>query len=183
MSRLRVASLFASLAVAALAASGCGYKPVYGEQTTATVGDATYASLATVKILGIADRRGQILRNYLLDRMTPRGEPGTPRYLLSVTTSETTRITDSRADGTATRADLVVTARYALRDATTDLLVFSDSGQAVSTYNLLTARFASVVSEDEARRRAAEQLADQISVNVAMFLNRRHTPARADKPQ
>lgn len=186
MSRLRAASLTASLAAfaaAALLVSGCGYKPVYGEQSAATVGDATRASLASVKIAGIADRRGQLLRNYLLDRMTPRGEPGVPRYLLAVTTSETTRVTDSRPDGTATRADIIVVARYNLRDATTDLLVFSERSEAIATYNLLTVRFASVSSEDEARRRAVELLADQISVQVALFLNRRHTPARADKAQ
>jgi LPS-assembly lipoprotein len=182
VSRLRLASLVA-LAAAALAASGCGYRPVYGEQAAATVGDGARANLASVKVLGIADRRGQLLRNYLLDRMTPRGEPAAPRYVLAVTTSESTRTTDSRPDGTATRADIIVVARYNLRDATTDLLVFSERSEAIATFNLLTARFASVASEDEARRRAVEQLADQISVQVSLFLNRRHTPARADRAQ
>jgi LPS-assembly lipoprotein len=180
VSRLRLASLVA-LAAVALAASGCGYKPVYGEQSAATVGDGARASLASVRVSGIADRRGQLLRNYLLDRMTPRGEPAVPRYVLAVTTTETTRTTDSRPDGTATRADIIVVARYNLRDATTDLLVFSERSEAVATFNLLTARFASVASEDEARRRAMEQLADQISVQISLFLNRRHAPARAEK--
>lgn len=183
---LRIASQIASLAAAAaavLALSGCGYRPVYGEQSAATMGDATRTSLASVKVLGIAERRGQILRNYLMDRMTPRGEPSAPRYTLAITTSESIRITDSRPDGTATRADLVVVARYVLRDATSDLIVFSDRSDGLSTYNLLTARFASVASEDEARRRVMEQIADQISLQVGLFLNRRHTPARADKAQ
>ena len=186
MSRQRAASLTASLvalAAAAVVASGCGYRPVYGDQSAATVGDSSRASLASVKVAGIADRRGQLLRNYLLDRMTPRGEPSVPRYVLAVTTTETSRTTDSRPDGTATRADIIVVARYNLRDATTDLLVFSERSEAVATYNLLTARFASVASEDEARRRAVELLADQIAVQVSLFLNRRHTPARADKAQ
>jgi LPS-assembly lipoprotein len=175
---LRLASL-AAVAAAALLMSGCGYRPVYGDRSVATAGAAP---LGSVKVQGIADRRGQLLRNFLLDRMNPRGEPAAPRYVLAVTTTEATRITDSRPDGTATRADIVVFARYALRDATSDLLVFSDRGEAVATYNLLTARFASVASEDEARRRAMEELADQISLQVALFLNRRHAaPARADK--
>ncbi len=182
MSRLHIASLVV-FAAAALLLSGCGYRPVYGERSAATTGDGGRANLASVKILGIADQRGQLLRNLLLDRMNPRGEPGTPRYILAVTTSETTRITDSRPDGTATRADIIVLARYNLRDATSDLLVFADRTEAVATFNLLTARFASVASEDEARRRAVENLADQIAMQVALFLNRRHAPARADKAQ
>jgi LPS-assembly lipoprotein len=186
LSCLRIASQFASLvavAVAALVLSGCGYRPVYGEQSAATMGDGTRASLASVKVLGIADRRGQLLRNYLLDRMTPRGEPATPRYVLTVTTSESIRITDSRADGTATRADIVIVARYNLRDAASDLVVFTDRSDGLATYNLLTARFASVASEDEARRRVMEQIADQMSLQIALFLNRRHAPGRADKAQ
>jgi LPS-assembly lipoprotein len=184
LSRLRIAPRFAALVAAAaavLALSGCGYRPVYGEQSAAVSGDGARANLGSVKILGIADRRGQILRNYLLDRMTPRGEPATPRYILSVTTTEGRRITSTRADGTGTRADLVIVARFSLRDATSDLVVFTERSEGVATYNLLTARYASVASEDEARRRAVELLADQISLQVALFLNRRHAPGQADK--
>ena len=182
MSRLRLASLIAA-AAALLALSGCGYRPVYGEQSAAVSGDGARANLGSVKILGIADRRGQLLRNYLLDRMTPRGEPATPRYILSVTSNESRRITVSRPDGTATRADLAIVARYSLRDATSDLVVFSERAEAVTTYNLLTARFASVASEDEARRRAVEQIADQMALQIALVLNRRHAPGQADKAQ
>src|SRR5690606_19133255 len=91
LSRFCIAPRFAALAAAAaavLALSGCGYRPVYGEQSAAVSGDGARSNLGSVKVLGIADRRGQILRNYLLDRMTPRGEPATPRYILSVTTTE-----------------------------------------------------------------------------------------------
>lgn len=184
MSRFRIAPKIATLAAvaaAALALSGCGYRPVYGEQSAAVSSEGARASLGSVKVVGIADRRGQLLRNYLMDRMTPRGEPAAPRYLLSVTTSEGRRITSTRPDGTGTRADLVVAARFTLRDATSDLIVFSDRSESTATYNLLTARYATVSSEDEARRRAMELLADQIALQVALFLNRRHTPGQADK--
>lgn len=163
---------------AALVLGGCGYRPLYGER--AAPGDANVTEqLATVKIAGIADRRGQILRNYLLDRMNPQGEPANPRYVLAVAVGETIAITDSRADGTGTRSDINVRARIALRDATSDVVVYVDRTQAVATFNLLTARLASVSSEDEARRRAMEQLGDQITTLVALFMNRRGTPTAA----
>jgi LPS-assembly lipoprotein len=166
----------------ALALSGCGYRPLYGERGPGP-GGAASDHLGSVKIAGIADRRGQMLRNDLLDRMSPRGETASARYILSVITTEATRTTDSRADGTATRADLVVSARFNLRDINSDVVVYVDRSEAVATFNLLTNRFASVSSEDEARRRAVEQIADQITLQVALFLNRRHAaPARADKP-
>lgn len=177
-----VVSVLATALAAALAVGACGYRPLYGEQG-AVAGAPAREQLSQVKIVGIADRRGQLLRNYLLDRMNPRGEPASPRYHLTVVTVESSRITDSRADGTATRADLVITARFNLRDATSDAVVFIERSEALATYNLLTARFASVASEDEGRRRAVEQLADQIALQVALFLNRRQgAPPRAEKP-
>lgn len=175
MPGLRLLSL---IAVATIVLAGCGYRPLYGDR--GTVGGADVRKyLAEVKISGIADRRGQILRNYLLDRMNPAGEPAQARYVLSVTTTESSRITDSRADGTATRSDLVVVARFNLRDANSDAVVYVDRTEGVSTFNLLTNRFASVSSEDEARRRAMELIADQISLQVSLFLNRRHGEAAA----
>lgn len=166
---LRVISL---IAAAAIALGGCGYRPLYGDRGAA--GTGVRQNLAQVKIMGIADRRGQMLRNNLLDRMNPAGEPAQSRYTLSVVTAETTRITDSRADGTATRSDLVVVARFSLRDTNTDVVVYNDRTEAVATFNLLTNRFASVASEDEARKRAMELVADQITTLVALFVNRRH---------
>jgi len=172
---LRLVSLVVALAgVTALA--GCGYRPLYGDIGAAT-GAQPRTQLSAVKIAGIADRRGQLLRNNLLDRMNPQGEPAQARYVLAVITTETSRITDSRPDGTATRSDLVVSARFTLRDATSDAIVFVERTEGVATYNLLTNRFASVASEDEARRRAMEYVADQITTQVALFLNRRHGQA------
>lgn len=174
--------LLSLIAVAgAVALGGCGYRPLYGDR--GAVGGADVRKhLAEVKIAGVADRRGQILRNYLLDRMNPRGEPGQARYVLSVITTESARITDSRPDGTATRSDLVVAARFSLRDANSDAVVFVERTEGVATYNLLTNRFASVASEDEARRRAMEFVADHIALQVALFLNRRHgQAARAER--
>lgn len=175
MSNLRILSLMAATALAA-ALGGCGYRPLYGDLGAAT-GAPARTQLSAVKIAGIADRRGQLLRNYLLDRMNPQGEPGQARYVLSVNTTEASRITDSRPDGTATRSDLVISARFNLRDANSDAIVFVDRTEGVATYNLLTNRFASVSSEDEARRRAMEFVADQITTQVALFLNRRHGQA------
>ena len=176
---LRVISL---VAAAAIVLGGCGYRPLYGDRGAAS-GANVRERMAEIKILGIADRRGQVLRNYLLDRMNPAGEPAQARYTMSVITSEITRITDSRADGTATRSDLVVSARFTLRDTRNDTVVYIDRAEGVGTFNLLTNRFASVSSEDEARKRVMETIADQITTQVALFLNRRHGEAAVAAPR
>ncbi len=132
-----------------------------------------------VKILPVGDRRGQVLHNALLDRMNPHGEPGSPRYTLTLRLDELVRAVDTRRDSTVTRNDIVLVARYDLRDAESDVIVFRQRSEAVSSYNLATQRFASVVSEDDARRRAAQLLADEIALTVALYIRRRHAAAAA----
>ncbi len=178
---VRLGFVAAALA-AVLTVSGCGYRPLYGERTESG-GPGVSQLMAEVQILPIAERRGQILYNHLLDRMNPRGQPARPRYALAITTTEDIHVTDARADGTATRSDVVVNARLILRDVVSDAVVFVDRTQAVATFNLLTARFASVASEDEARRRVMEQVADQVTTQIALFLNRRHGGAPTAKAE
>jgi LPS-assembly lipoprotein len=172
----------AGFAALAQALAACDYRPVYGEiGLLAEPGAARAAAvrLDEVKIVPIADRRGQILHNALLDRINPAGEPASPRYTLTVRLEETVRAVDTRRDSTITRNDIVLAARYDLRDAESDVIVFRQRSEAVSSYNLATQRFASVVSEDDARRRAAHLLADEIALSVALYIRRRHAAAPA----
>ncbi len=71
---------------------GCGFEPLYVEKKEA--GSWYYGSnfdssiseeMSQVKIQPIADRFGQIMRNELLDLLTPRGVPKEPKYRLFVT--------------------------------------------------------------------------------------------------
>jgi LPS-assembly lipoprotein len=157
---------------------GCGYRPLYGER--GVVGSPSVREiLAEVKITPIADRRGQMLHNALLDRLNQRGEPVAPRYTLTVRLRESVRALETRRDGTVTRADVVLTALYDLRDTANELVVFRERSESAVGFNLSTQRFAAVVSEDDARRRAVEQLADDIALQVALFVNRRHVPSAA----
>ena len=66
---------------------------------------------------------------------------------------------------------------YLLQDAVTSTIVFNERAESVASYNVLTQRFSTVVAEDEARRRAAELIADEMVLQVSLFLNRRHAPA------
>lgn len=179
--RMSPCAALLALAAAAAALSGCGFQPLYGDRGATSSADVQ-SLLSEVKIIRIADRRGQLIHNGLLDRMNPRGEPANPRYLLFVRSTESTRHVETRADGTATRFDLVITARYELRDGISDVTVFTERSEAAAGYNVLTQRFSTVSAEDEARRRAAEIMADDIALQVSLFLNRRHRLPAAAAP-
>src|SRR5471032_3284963 len=80
-----------------LAGTGCGFEPLMGQRNNLQVGD----ELAQIRVEMIADRSGQILRNYLLDDLTPRGVQGRERYSLRVTLSEPRREVAISRDNTA----------------------------------------------------------------------------------
>ncbi|VBB69165.1 hypothetical protein RIEGSTA812A_PEG_638 [invertebrate metagenome] len=134
-------------------------------------------SLAQIKINPIGDRIGQILRNTLIDRMTPHGMPKTPRYILSVTLALSTQPLSFRRDNTAARANLLVLASYHLQDVTQHKhpVVFTDTMRAVTSYHIHDAPYAIVVAEQEAQQQAARQLADGIVERTALYFLRMRT--------
>ncbi len=81
--------------------SGCGFQPLYGKRA-----ENPLPQLASIKIHPIADRTGQILRNYLLNELTPRGQPRNPKYILFVEVTESLGSYGIQKDDTATRAIL-----------------------------------------------------------------------------
>jgi len=169
--RRRVLGLLAA-GPALVALTGCGYRPLYG---TSSKGAAASGELSKVRVGLIANRAGQRLRNHLLDRMNPRGEPGVPAYSLSVDLAEARQDLGVRKDETRTRANLILTAAFQLRDLKNSRIIFAGNAQRVSSFNISDAEFSTISAENAARRRSVEGLADEITQRVAVFLNRKPT--------
>ena len=168
--RRRVLALI-GLSVAALSLASCGYRPLYGSASDGVQGSS---ELAKVRVGLIANRAGQRLRNHLLDRMNPRGEPSAPTYALNVDLEESRVDLGVRRDATRTRANLILTAKFQLRDITNSRIVFSAGASRVASFNIRDAEFSTISAESAARRRTVEGLADEITHRVAIFLNRKH---------
>lgn len=159
------------LCVAALSLGSCGYRPLYGNSSDGVQGSS---ELAKVRIGLIANRAGHRLRNHLLDRINPRGEPSAPAYALNVDLEESRVDLGVRRDATRTRANLVLTAKFQLRDMTNNRIVFNAGASRVASFNIRDAEFSTISAESAARRRSVEGLADEITQRVAIFLNRKH---------
>lgn len=166
---------FAGLACAALGLAGCGYRPLYGRSSQGT---PISSELAKVRISLIANRAGHRLRNHLLDRMNPHGEPDVPAYSLKVNLTETRVDLGVRRDETRTRANLILTASFYLRDLKNNRVLFSAGAQRVASFNISNAEFSTISAENAARRRSVEGLADEITQRVAVYLNRRRAEKR-----
>ncbi|MGE0745067.1 MAG: LPS assembly lipoprotein LptE [Rhodospirillales bacterium] len=154
---------------AALSLGGCGFRPLYGERAAAPeIGE----KLADVGVDIIPDRSGQILRNELLDRMTPRGAPGAPAYHLGVALTESRQEFAIRQDETATRSNVIFSARFALRRASDNQVIHGGIAVVRNSYDLLQNKFATLSAEEDARTRALRQLAEEIRTRLAIYFER-----------
>lgn len=163
----RPGSWLVSLALVALVA-GCGFRPLHERGTAGGP-----AVLAAVEIENIADRQGQKLRNFLLDRLNPRGAPRRPLYVLTIGLSESKGGLGVRKDAFATRAFLTVTATFSLalaRAGPEDGGRFGGSTSSTNFYNIVQSEFATLAAEEDARDRALLAIADEIRLRIAAGL-------------
>ena len=155
----------ASTALAlAVVATGCGFAPRYGERGART--DA----LAQVRIEQIADRTGQQLRNHLLLRLNPRGEPRNPSHVLKIKLAETRRWLGVRRDDAPTRANLRIQATYALERAGDGAPLARGKLSSTSSYNILDSQFGTLKAVASARSRAVRELSDALITRLALSL-------------
>ena len=157
----------AALAVAVLVPGACGFQPVYSEQRNASA-----ATLASIAIAPIEDRRGQQLRNLLKARLSPKGPADRALYRLTVKLTEAKAELALRKDESATRANLTLTAEYVL-ERLPPYPPGAARGNAVSTnsYNVLESDYATLSAENDARDRALRTLAEEIRLRVASAIN------------
>lgn len=156
----------------AVAAGGCGFRPLYGKQAGRD-GEAVTAQLAAVQIKPIRDRRGQQLYNNLLDGLNPNGSAAAPLYVLEVALTEVREELAVRRDETATRANLVLTANYRLREIASNEVVFASVSRATTGFNIVLSEYATLTSQADARRRGLVLLGDEIRSRLALYFNRR----------
>jgi LPS-assembly lipoprotein len=169
------------LAGFAAALGGCGFEPLYARQSDFGSGRSSVAEdLAQVKIETIGNRSGQILRNYLVDGMSPRGEPTRPAYRLQVLLIEP-RPQDLgiASDNSVVRFNFNARATYRLVDARSGRIIVTDSAVSSSSYEVTTSQYGTVASRDNARDRVLEELAQEICGQLADYFRQQRAAAPA----
>lgn len=165
----RRAWIGASLLAMALGLAACGFQPVYTRQATALGEMGPTADLHATEIGTIQNRRGQILRNLLLDRMNPYGPPRDPLYHLNTTLVVSVAGLGVQADATTSRSQATVTVTSVLTGVG-EPQTFKVS--ATSSFNTTESDYGSVVAEDDAVESALEVLADRLTLQVAAFFRK-----------
>lgn len=149
--------------------SACGFHPLYGGVS----GEIRRLELSQVAVTPIESRLGLTLRNALIERMTPDGEPALPQYRLDVSLRELREGVAIQADASITRYNYFLTGTYRLSDIATGKLLYQGEARSVSAYNVAESPFATLIAERDAASRTAGDLAAQMELALALFFERR----------
>ena len=160
------------LVLVALGPVGCGFQPLYGR--TGGAESPAAADLAAIRVLGIENRAGQQLRNSLVQRLTPLGEPAAPRYVLDVKMVESLEGQAESSDGKSTVGRMTLRAGYTLSDISTGRLLKTGTARSLASMRYLGPRYASVASERDTEERVITDMAEEIrSALAAWFVSSR----------
>lgn len=147
---------------------GCGYRPLYGSNATASA----VPEFAAIAVEQPEDRTAQILRNHLLDMLTPLGAPERPLYRLQIKVQESvSSVLVTRADE-ITRSNLSMSASVSLYDYRSGTSLYSVAISSITSFNVLRSDYANLVGEKDARARAAQDIAEQIRIRLGNYFTR-----------
>ena len=121
---------------------------------------------------GIADRTGQLLRNSLQDKLTPRGVPARALYRLDVSLTENRSDLVILKDSTSTFSKVRFIANFTLINLANGQPVKTGQTESTTTFNRVESDFAVLEAEKDARRRAADEISSDIRLRLGLYFNR-----------
>jgi len=153
------------------ALAACGFKPLYGTDPSGL--SDPQAELSTIRVAPIPDRLGQLVRNQLVEYLTPRGHGAQNRYQLNVKLSLSSEGTALAQDESATRYNLTLTSNFTLVDLSTNKGVFVGVARSIAVYNVIDSEYATLIARQDAERRAAQDVAEELRTRLGVFFSRR----------
>ena len=147
-------------------ASACGFQPLH-----APGGGAVPSVLAKIDVAPIPDRLGQVVRNYLVDWLTPRGSPIAAKYRVVVSLQLSKEALAIARDDSATRFNVSLEATYDLLLVSSGDIVLKGTVRSVSAYNIVSSDYANVIAERNAELRSARKISDAVKTQLSIYLS------------
>jgi LPS-assembly lipoprotein len=159
-----------------LVPAACGFQPLYGPEGRDS---AAVQGLQQVRLAPLPDRAGQQLHNFLRNEINPYGQPSDPQYVLRMSVLERLESLGIREDETATRANLTLMARFELVELSSGETLLKGRSSSTNSYDILDAevRYATIVSEADARERAMRQIAKDIRTRLSVYFSTKQARA------
>lgn len=170
---------WAMILIAAGQLGGCGFEPMLAVRSdTSSVAD----DLGKIRIPYIENRSGQILRNHLINTLTPRGEPRNPEYVLLIRIEEPQQHIAYRRDDSISRYGYSVVAYWSLNDNKTGTRIINSGSSSSTTFAVSDSEYATLASLQGARDRVMQDISQNIRDTLATFFISRK-PVTASRPQ
>jgi LPS-assembly lipoprotein len=155
----------------ALALSGCGFRPLYGTYGADPGGQRVFASIYVAPIE--LERVGYELRNSLIDVLEASADPQRAIYQLNVKLNEKSEGIAVNSTGSITRYNYTLAAHYELIDARKGVALVQGNESTLSAYNVVTSPYATLVAKQDAQKRAAEDIAQRLRLDLGVYFARR----------
>lgn len=159
---MRRAFALAALLAAAAVLSGCGFRPLYAQPSLV-------ANLSGVEVVAPQGRTGYLMREHLDDALARR-QGAAPAYRMELQVTEERYPRGIRIDNVATRFEYVLTAAYTLRALPSGSPVKTGRTRVTLTYASADQPYASVMGQQDAQDRAAEEAARRIHLELAAWM-------------
>jgi len=153
-----------AIVVAAFALAGCGFRPMYGPSLS--------PQLASIYVEPLAERDGYELRNTLIDLLGSDGRMTGKRYRLTLTLTESNQGVALRNDAAITRYNDTLAASFVLTDMN-GATITEGSQTGLTAYNVTSSPYATLAAQQDADKRAAQDIAERIRLDLAAFFRQR----------
>ncbi|HEV2563138.1 MAG TPA: LPS assembly lipoprotein LptE [Rhizomicrobium sp.] len=155
----------------ALMLSACGFRPLYGTYGASPGGQRVFASIYVAPIE--LERVGYELRNSLIDALEASGNPQGAIYQLNVKLKEHSEGIALNATASVTRYNYTLLANYELIDARKGTVIIKGDESTLSAYNVVTSPYATLVAQQDAQKRAADDIAQHLRIDLGIYFARR----------
>ena len=145
--------------------AGCGFHPLYGDAKL-------QPQLASIYVEPVAERDGYELRNTLINLLASNGQSGGKTYRLKLTLNETNQGVALQNDATITRYNDTLTVGYVLTDDA-GKEVTRGTQSSLASYNTVNSPYATLAGQQDADKRAAQEIAERIRLDLGVFFRRR----------
>lgn len=174
MNRLRLIIVLLSL----LGLSACGFKPMYGQFSDGKTDLRDV--MANIRIESITEqgrpsRIGQVIRNDLLDRLTPFGETGQAEYILKVTFLVEEQGYGIRGDESVTLQNLRLVTAYRLEEVNSSRVILDSAARGIVTYDLAKSDYSNMIARNAALKRLAEEVSRQMATRIGAYFSQNVT--------
>jgi len=146
----------------------CGFRPLLAPAD----GEGVRDQLAAVNVKGLSSRTGQHLKIALEDNLDPTSLRPPLAYDLNIRLRRTNKALAIQLDNTITRFNLTLSATLQLVRRDDGGVVYRSNVRRVASYNVRGDPFATLTAENDAERRAAQEVANDIRTLLALHFQR-----------